>query len=312
MSLADGRPLDGEPLPVLPDGPPYPCVGLAGWRGTRFDLNPGHPALREIHEGGAGTGGAWDNLVGARRWWLEHPDWMDFLHPDAPGHRDKLQERTLYLDRWAEHLPARSRVLDLGGGIGRFTQWLLDRECDVELVDPDLRSLWTAVDHAVGRPGRLDVHWTTGDCLPSVGPVDVVLAAEMLCYVEDPAAVLAAVQGVLRPGGILLVSVEARYGWAMGPDVLEGMLPALDGDGVVHRAGDRWVQTYTEAAFKSLLSDFEIEQIVPTHYVLSGPFERVAGQMDIEGVRRWENHLRSDPATRPLNRAWMAVARYRG
>ena len=146
MSLVDARPLAGDSLPSLPKGPPYACGDLAAWDGIRFDLEPGHPLLREIHEGGAGPGGAWDNLVGARQWWAEHPDWMDFLDPASPSHRDKLQERALYLDRWAEHISPEARILDLGGGIGRFTHWLLDRGCEVELVDPDKIPLRPNVD----------------------------------------------------------------------------------------------------------------------------------------------------------------------
>jgi hypothetical protein len=111
---------------------------------------------------------------------------------------------------------------------------------------------------------------------------------------------------------VLLVSVEARYGWALGPDVHEGTLSALREDGLVHREGDRWVQTYTEDDLRTLLVDFDIEQIVPSHYVLSGPFERVAGELSMDTVRQWETWLREDPVTRGLNRAWMAVARYRG
>ena len=83
-------------------------------------------------------------------------------------------ERAMYLRRWREHLPPGSRVLDLGGGVGRFSLWLLEQGCEVELVDPDLRSLWRAVRSA-GQldTGRLDVHWSTGEHLPELAPVDV-------------------------------------------------------------------------------------------------------------------------------------------
>ena len=160
MSLADAEPLDGAPFPA--DGQrSLRCADLSAYAERKFILPAGHPDLLSIHDGGAATDPALDNLVGMRRWWFEHPDWMDFLSPDNPGHDDKLTERELYLDHWRDHLPAGARVMDLGGGIGRFTQWCLDHGCEVELVDPDLRSLWAAVKHAGGRPGRLDVHWTT-------------------------------------------------------------------------------------------------------------------------------------------------------
>ncbi len=312
MTLALAHPFDEELLPNIVGKGPYVCADLHEWRGRRFHLPMGDPRLQAIHEGGPAPSPPWDNLVGAVRWWLEHRDWMDFLRPDSPGHRDKLQERALYLDHWGQHITPGARVLDLGGGIGRFTQWLLQQDCSVELVDPDLRSLWTAVSHAAGGPGRLDVHWTTGQRLPDLSPVDVALAVEVLCYVADPEVVLQGIRRVLRPGGVLLVSVEAQYGWAMGPDVAMGSLPALLGDGVVHVPRDRWVRTYDENAFRSLLSDWEILTLLPTHYVLSGPFEIAAGELGIEQVREWEQRLREHPITGPLNRAWTAVVRNDG
>lgn len=312
MSLAAARPLDEDALPALTGAGPFSCADLNGWRGRKFMLPPGDSRLPEIQAGGPAPEPAWDNLVGAVRWWAEHPDWMNFLPPESPGHRDKMMERQLYLDHWAPHVENGCRALDLGGGIGRFTQWLLGQDCAVELIDPDLRSLWCAVTHAAGGPGALDVHWTTGQQLPDLAPVDVALAVEVLCYVADPEAVLAGIRRVLRPGGLLLVSVEARYGWAMGPDAAGGSLAALLGDGVVHVPRDRWVRTYGEADVRALLADWEIIALVPTHYVLSGPFEVAAGDPSLEQVRDWEQRLHADPITKPLNRAWTAMARYSG
>ena len=312
MSLLDAEPLDGSPLPALSGDGPFDCAELTNFAGRKFTLPAGHPDLLAIHDGAPASDPALDNLVGMRRWWFEHPDWMDFLSPDNPGHDDKLAERELYLDHWRDHIPAGARVADLGGGIGRFTQWCLDHGCEVELIDPDLRSLWAAVGHAGGRPGRLDVHWTTGDRPPDIAPVDVVIAAEVLCYVADPAAVVAAVKPLLKTGGVFLASVEARYGWAMGPDVAEGSLDALLGDGIVHVEKDRWVRTFEEGDFRTLLEDFEICHFAPSHYVLSGPFEAALGEATIDEIRAHEARLRAHPVTAPLNRAWMAAARWCG
>ncbi|MGB0638611.1 MAG: class I SAM-dependent methyltransferase [Myxococcota bacterium] len=308
MSLRDAQPIDGLPLPVLEGTGPVPCVKLNDWVNRRFTLPPGDPELLALHDGAPASIPALDNLVGMRRWWFEHPDWMDFLHPDSPGHKDKLLERALYLEHWAEFIPPGCRVMDLGGGIGRFTQWCLDQGCEVELVDPDLRSIWMAVKHAAGRDGRLDVHWSLGEQLPNVEPVDVVIAAEVLCYVPDPKAVMRAIHKVLKPGGRILASVEARYGWAMGPDVAEGSLTDLFDGGIVHVPGDRWVRTFTEADFQSLLEGMTVKLFEPSHYVLSGPFEAAAGAADLQAIKEFEIRLRADPITRPLHRAWMAAA----
>ena len=246
MSLAKAV-AQGGATPVLPDGPPYRCAGLLDWAGRTFSMPAGDPRLNALHEGGSASSAPHDNLVGAVRYWDEHPDWMEFLDPGSPSHDDKMVERALYLDFWESHLPAGSRVLDLGGGVGRFMQWLLQRDCEVELVDPDLRSLWRAVQTGAqtGR-GFLDVHWSTGECLPQLAPVVVALMVEVLCYVEDPVCVLERVFETLRPGGTLLCSVEARWGWAMAADVHPETIEAFLDDGVVHVPGDRWVRTFTE------------------------------------------------------------------
>ncbi len=310
MALADARMLAG-PTPPLAGPGPRPTAELDPWGGRAFWMPPGDPRLQAIHEGGPAPTAPLDNLVGAVRYWDEHPDWMEFLDPDSPSHDDKMVERALYLDLWGPHLPRGARVLDLGGGVGRFMQWLLAEGCEVELVDPDLRSLWRAVGSAaqVGQ-GRLDVHWSTGECLPALAPVDVVVATEVLCYVEDPAAVLARVFETLRPGGTLLMSVEARWGWAMAADVHEGSIVDFFGEGIVHVPGDRWVRTYEEADVRAILRDagFELAALRPSHYALSGPFEQAAGALEVDEALALEARLRAHPVAAGLNRAWMAVA----
>ena len=238
---------------------------------------------------------------------------MAFLAPDSPIHHDKIVERAMYLQLWGPHLERARRVLDLGGGIGRFTTWLLDRGCAVELVDPDLRSLWRAINFSAGRPGALDVHWATGERLPALASVDTAVLCEVLNYVEDPAVVLEQVAGVLEPGGSLLVSVESRWGWAMAADVPIGSIEGWF-SGIVHVPGDVWVRTYTEERLRELLSThFEVLEIRPSHYAFSGPFEMASNvsELSVEDALALEARLREHPMSAPLNRAWMAVARRR-
>ncbi len=235
---------------------------------------------------------------------------MDFLDPASPAHDFKLLERDLYLHLWEEYMASAGRILDLGGGIGRFTQWFLARGLEVELVDPDLRSLWRALQHSAGGEGRLDLHWSTAEYLPPMRPFDLVLAAEVLCYVEDPVKALESAWQLLVPGGYLLASVEARYGWVSALDVPGGTLPAFFDDGVVFVPGDRWVRTFQRQEFTELLEPrFEVMEIVPTHYVSGGPFEAAARVGNIREMLRWETRCRSHPMTRQWNRAWTAVAR---
>lgn len=300
---------DALPRPPLPAGPPYACNELHAWAGVEFDLPPGDPRLRALHDGGPEPTPPLSNLAGAYVAWRDWPGHMDFLDPDSPAKVIKRLERALYADRWAQYLKPGLRVLDLGGGIGRFTTWALDHGCDVELVDPDLRSLWRAVAHAIDRPGRLDVHWATGETLPELEPVDVIIGAELLCYVEDIPRVLANLRRVLKPDGVALLSVEARYGWAMSMDAPPGTLDALVGDGIVHIPGDRWVRTFTREAFVGALAGWQIVDLLGTHYIPSGPLEDAGGTLSVPELLAWEARLRAHPVIGPLNRAWIAVVR---
>jgi len=311
MTLAAASPLDGRALPELVGKGPYACTELEPWRDRSFSLPPGDTRLTSIFEGQDAPEGALQNLQGAQVDWQEHPDWMDLLATNSPCHDVKLLERALYLERWAPHIETPRRLLDLGGGVGRFADWFLRRGCEVEIVDPDLRSLWSAVSFAAGKSGKLDVHWGTGEKLPALEPVDAALAVEVLCYVEDPDQVLQNLHEVLVPGGQLFASVEARWGWAASLDAAPGSLKHLFEDGVVNLPGDRWVKTYEGQEFESLLqaNGFEVEFVRPTHYAASGPFELAAGAEDLETLLRWEERCSTHPATKLWNRAWTAFAR---
>ena len=233
---------------------------------------------------------------------------MDFLDPSSPVHARKELERAIYLRDWASFVPAGARVLDVGGGIGRFAVWCLDRGCSVVLIEADPESLARAVAHT---DGRIDAHWTTAEKMPAVDGFDVAIASELLCYVESPQLVVEEIRQRLRPGAVLLASVEARNGWVAASDVAAGSLEAWMGDGIVHVPGDRFVRTYDRASFEGLMEGFETVSLRATHYVSSGPFEHAAGLLSVEDALRWEDRLAEDPRAADWNRAWTGVVRKR-
>jgi SAM-dependent methyltransferase len=60
-------------------------------------------------------------------------------------HRLEFEETCHYL---TENLPESGRVLDVGGGAGRYSVWLAERGYEVELVDPSERQVQLATEKA--------------------------------------------------------------------------------------------------------------------------------------------------------------------
>jgi SAM-dependent methyltransferase len=294
----------GRPL-GLPPGP-VPAVDLVPWVGVPFDLPADDPWLVDRQT----TGHTY--LSAAARGWEEHPDWMDFLDLESPVYSLKMAERDLYLHHWRDHLGAR-RVLDLGCGIGRMAHPFLDRGATVYGVDGDLEGLRRFAWHAAGRPGRLELSWSSVHRLPDVGDLDVVLAVEVLCYVPEPGPVLAEIARRLVPGGHLLLSWEAPWGWAAAEDTpADSLVEALRGPGILHRPGERWVRTVSRAELEEWLvgAGLEVVSIAPSHWVLDGPLERCLDpDVTLEDLLAAERACAEHPVWAPLHRLWTATAR---
>jgi 2-polyprenyl-3-methyl-5-hydroxy-6-metoxy-1,4-benzoquinol methylase len=121
--------------------------------------------------------------------------------------REVLETR--YADRPAA-------VVDIGGGTGGLAVRVAGLGHQVVVVDPSPDALATlarradesgVADRVTGRQGDLA---TVSDLVPD-GSVDLVLCHGVLEIVEDPAAALAALAGILRPGGTLSLLVNQRH-----------------------------------------------------------------------------------------------------
>lgn len=304
--MLDRATRDGVPLP-LPPGPPYAAAAIDPAWADGLDWTPDDPFV--CGEGDA----AHAYLDGARAAWDDYPDWMDFLDPESPSYAAKRLERDLYLHHAADALADARRVLDVGCGVGRFLVPLLDRGLDVIGVDADPESLRRCLRHAAGRPGRLDLSWSSVHTLPD-GPFDAVLAAEVLCYVPDHEGALAAIHDRLRPGGALVISVEAKWGWAAAPDAPQGAVEAALTGVPVDRPGDRWVRTWDGPELEAALAraGFDVVSVLPTHYFFDGPLERlISDELRLDELLALEARARAHPVWAPLARAWLAIARRR-
>jgi S-adenosylmethionine-dependent methyltransferase len=109
-----------------------------------------------------------------------------------------------------------ARIVDIGGGTGGFAVPLAELGHHVRVIDPSPDAL-AALDRRARESGVADrVTGQQGDLgdltgLVEAGSVDLVLCHGVLEVVDDPTAALAAIAGVLRPGGHLSLLVAQRH-----------------------------------------------------------------------------------------------------
>ncbi|HET6653575.1 MAG TPA: methyltransferase domain-containing protein [Nocardioides sp.] len=109
-----------------------------------------------------------------------------------------------------------ARVVDIGGGTGGLAVRAAELGHRVTVVDPSPDALAILARRAEesGVADLVTAHQgdlgTLGDLVPG-GGVDVVLCHGVLEIVDDVPAALAAIAGVLRPGGVLSLLVNQRH-----------------------------------------------------------------------------------------------------
>ncbi|WP_426244190.1 methyltransferase [Nocardioides sp. LHG3406-4] len=157
-------------------------------------------------------------------------------------------------DALQEALDEHARIVDIGGGTGGFAVRLAELGHTVTVVDPSPDALAAlarraaesdVLDRIVGIQGDVD------GLLEVVEEADVVLCHGVLEVVDDPAAALATIYEVLRPGGVLSLLVAQRHAavvaramaghFQQALDLLDRPSPATGG-----RSGSRF--THDEAA----------------------------------------------------------------
>lgn len=128
------------------------------------------------------------------------------FHADNAGHDRTLRE--LYRRWLGAHLPAdkHAAILDVGCGRGYALEWLR------ELGYTNLSGIETDPGQAAYARGRgLPVQWvadSTADLRGRAGSCDLVLLMDVIEHVPGGAdrALLEAIAGALRPGGILVAT----------------------------------------------------------------------------------------------------------
>ena len=151
----------------------------------------------------------------ARGFWNEQSgNWT------AKCRSEKMQTRLRNIVEFAvRHAPA-GRALDVGCGEGSLSVELARRgfdafACDVseKLVEEAARTLGAVAGDAGER-----VRTIREDRIPFEGPFDLVTAMGVLVYVPRHAEYLKRLAGLLRPGGVLVVSGTQRRSLRAGYD----------------------------------------------------------------------------------------------
>ena len=158
------------------------------------------PAHGSLDGGEHEAGGA---AAALRRLYRRMYDFLCGVHPRVYlWHAQFLSSRALVLSmrRALAYVPDGCRVLDVGCGTAPYRRWLPRR------VD------YTGIDIAAGG-GAPDIVIEPDSAWPLAdGAYDLVLCTQVLEHARDKDLLLAEIKRVLRPGGLLILSVPFVYG----------------------------------------------------------------------------------------------------
>ena len=153
-------------------------------------------------------------------------------------------------------------VLDFGGGVGASSASLKDagRAEKIVLMDQVAETALQAVDHAIALD--LNNAAQVKAALAQSGPFDTVLCLDVLEHLVDPWAVIAQLEGALRPGGTMIVSLpNASHHSVLLPLIFRGRFDYQDA-GIMDRTHLRW---FTKATSIELASSgaLQLEVVEP-------------------------------------------------
>ncbi|WP_158056283.1 class I SAM-dependent methyltransferase [Halorussus halophilus] len=240
------------------------------------------------------------------------------------------------IDYLAENLPDSGRILDAGGGPGRYSVWLAEQgaEYEVEHLDLSAEQVRIAREKISERGVESQVNCQQGDLrtLPfEDGKFDAVCClGGPLSHIVDESEreqAMAELRRVAKSGAPVFVSVIGRF--VMLRDILKftldsshGLLSpiAADGDYTAERVekfagGDGWAQChgFRAAEFERELEEagFEVETLVGLENVASRMKHELedADEEALESVQEVVEMLREDRTAVDFSEHMLAVCR---
>ncbi|MGO8685487.1 MAG: methyltransferase domain-containing protein [Thermoleophilia bacterium] len=167
----------------------------------------------------------------------------------------------LAIGGWRQRLAkaARGRVLEIGAGTGAQLRWFAPGT-EVVALEPNGQMAARARRRAVGAAARVTVVEAVAEELPFADDsFDSVVGMFTLCSVADPERVLAEVDRVLAPDGVLLLLEHVHLPWQPGRLLQSLAAPAWarlaggcrldrDTEGFLRQAGFKVLERRTHVA----------------------------------------------------------------
>ena len=156
----------------------------------------------------------------------------------------------------ASLIPQGARVLDVGCGTGSVSEIIVSvTAAELIGIEPDSERAKAAVKRGLNVVNG----FLTEDFMASHGPFDVIIFADVLEHLPDPAAIVTIAMNGLVPGGSVVASVPNIAHWFVRVDLLMGRFDYRD-CGIMDSTHLRWFTRKTIAQFFERLG-FEITSL---------------------------------------------------